>query len=176
MSLTFERRFRKKEKHSRIFVVSRDKRIIDIVPEKIGNYTYINHYSDTNDFESNMASAQRLIDMYRDEARLIITTFLHCALPAIAMGIPVVVFYPENTREGHESDKERFSSLKKLIPVYRFSDVIDVNWTPSLVDASELKLTIVDHFRVLTQRWPLPEQDVFEWLLPSSELAPPGEF
>lgn len=34
--------------------------------------------------------AQRLLDQYRDRASLIITTKLHCALPCLAMGIPVV--------------------------------------------------------------------------------------
>jgi Polysaccharide pyruvyl transferase len=36
--------------------------------------------------------ARELIEFYRDTASLVITTRLHCALPCIAMGIPVVFF------------------------------------------------------------------------------------
>jgi hypothetical protein len=36
--------------------------------------------------------ARRLLDMYLDTAKLVVTTRLHAALPCIAMGIPVVYF------------------------------------------------------------------------------------
>jgi hypothetical protein len=36
--------------------------------------------------------ARELIEFYRDTANLVITTRLHCALPCIAMGIPVIFF------------------------------------------------------------------------------------
>jgi hypothetical protein len=36
--------------------------------------------------------ARYLLDLYRDEARLVITTKLHCALPCIAFGVPVIFF------------------------------------------------------------------------------------
>jgi hypothetical protein len=36
--------------------------------------------------------ARELIELYRDTASLVITTRLHCALPCIAMGIPVIFF------------------------------------------------------------------------------------
>lgn len=42
--------------------------------------------------ETKLQYARDLLDLYRDTARLVITTRLHCALPCIAMGIPVVFF------------------------------------------------------------------------------------
>jgi Polysaccharide pyruvyl transferase len=36
--------------------------------------------------------AMELLEFYRDNARLIVTTRLHCALPCLALGIPVVFF------------------------------------------------------------------------------------
>jgi hypothetical protein len=56
--------------------------------------------------ELKRAMAQRLIDVYRDCASLIITTRLHCALPCLALGIPVVFF--------GEPNDARFSSLTDL--------------------------------------------------------------
>lgn len=41
--------------------------------------------------------ARHLLSLYRDQARLVITTRLHCTLPCLAMGIPVIFF--ADTRE-----------------------------------------------------------------------------
>jgi hypothetical protein len=45
-------------------------------------------YSD--EIKSDMA--RFLLDMYKNQARLVITTKLHCALPCIAFGVPVIFF------------------------------------------------------------------------------------
>jgi hypothetical protein len=61
--------------------------------------------------EIKRASAQRLLDVYREQASLVVTTKLHCALPCIAMGIPVVFF-------GDHED-ERFGVLREIgLPIY----------------------------------------------------------
>ena len=57
-------------------------------------------------------------ESYKKEARLVVTTALHCATPCIAMGIPVVLIatdIPENT--------QRFSSLTGLLKIYSFEDL-----------------------------------------------------
>ncbi len=42
--------------------------------------------------QANMRKAQQLLDQYREEADLIITSRLHCAMPCQAMGIPTIFF------------------------------------------------------------------------------------
>lgn len=175
LSLSFPRRLDAEIEHGKVFVASRDRRLLDILPREIGSYTYVNHYSEASDFHSNLTRARELLQTYRTQARLIITTFLHCALPAIAMGIPVVVFYPENDARGHQSDRERFSSLENLVPIHRFSEVDKVDWTPRPVDTSKLKLTILDSFFALTKRWPLPEPPPLAPIAPAAELPAPGD-
>ena len=91
--------------------------------------------------------------MYRSRAKLVVTTLLHCALPAIAMGIPVVVFYPLNDAAGHASDRERFSSLEPIVRVYRFDELDEVDWNPQPVDVSAIKLGALDSFYALAARW-----------------------
>lgn len=159
LSLTFQKRCPNSLEQTNTYVVSRDKRLLDILPVEIGDYTYINHYSGTTNFDSNMARAEELLELYRNKSKLIITTLLHCALPALAMGIPVVMFYPLNSEKGSQSDKERFSSLAKLIPIYHFDEVSKVNWNPEPVDTGVLKLSMIDHFNKLSKRWPLPVAD-----------------
>jgi hypothetical protein len=55
--------------------------------------------------------ARALLDTYRDEARLVVTTRLHCALPCVAMGIPVI-FVGDPT----DDRLEPISGLAEIIP------------------------------------------------------------
>jgi hypothetical protein len=119
------------------------------------------------------AMAKKLLELYRDEARLVITTRLHCALPCIAMGVPVIFF-------GNSSDS-RISLLKDLnikinrmpnkylrilyklvneVPGNRawgsrfrkvFAQIITrrVDWNPSPVDIEQEKRRLIDTTRDL---------------------------
>jgi hypothetical protein len=82
--------------------------------------------------------ASGLIDLYRDKASLVITTRLHCALPCIAMGIPVVFF-------GQEKDP-RFSVLQEVcLPIHRFTTPEDqVDWEPEALHIDPMKKWISD--------------------------------
>jgi hypothetical protein len=155
-----------------VFVVSRDERIKNHLPQLIGPYTFVSHYTGSKDFAANLVQAEELLETYRSRAKLIITTLLHSALPAIAMGIPVVVFYPLNDVTAHISDRERFSSLEELVPIHRFDEVENVNWEPEPIDVSDTKLQIFDHFYKMAAQWvvkPLPSIGPFA---PPSALPP----
>jgi Capsular polysaccharide synthesis protein/Polysaccharide pyruvyl transferase len=165
LSLTFPRRIEMPEQQRGVFVVSRDARIKDYLPD-IGPYTFISHYSGSTDFAANMALAEELLETYRKRAKLIVTTLLHCALPAIAMGIPVVVFYPLGDAAGHASDRERFSSLAELIKINRLDDIGSVDWNPKALNVSMIKLQILDGFYRLTARWQVVPR-------PLGPIAPP---
>jgi len=61
------------------------------------------------------------------------------------MGIPVVIFYPLNTPEGHASDRERFSSLESLVPIWQIDRMDEVQWSPVPPDVGAIKLSLIDH-------------------------------
>lgn len=142
LTLLFPRRYG----HSadKIIVSSRDERILKILPDKTGPCHYVEHYSNTADFDANLVQAQELIEYYRTHARMVITTLLHCALPCLAMGIPVIMFYPDNQSPQHESDQERFSSLREHLRIYRFDEVAEVDWNPRPLPVASLKLHLND--------------------------------
>jgi len=168
LSLTLPRRIENPATQTEIFVVSRDERIKDRLPSSIGPYTFVCHYSGSTDFAANMAKAEQLLETYRSRAKLIVTTMLHCALPAVAMGIPVVVFYPLNNEKAHASDRERFSSLERLVRVHSFSEIDSVNWNPAPVDVSRVKLEILDRFYEMAARWHIAPPP------PLGPIAPPS--
>jgi hypothetical protein len=173
LSLTLSRRIEHPTTQTEVFVVSRDERIKDYIPQSIGPYNFVNHYSGSSDFVANMSRAEELLETYRSRAKLMITTLLHCALPAIAMGIPVVVFYPINNAAGHASDQERFSSLEGLAHVYDFEEIDSVNWNPEPIDVSDIKLQILDRFHDMAERWGTSPRYKTGPISPSSILPPP---
>ena len=173
LSLTLSRRIDDPKAQTEVFVVSRDERIKGYLPPSVGPYTFVNHYSGSSDFAANMTRAEELLDAYRSRAKLIITTLLHCALPAIAMGIPVVVFYPLNDETAHASDRERFSSLEGLVRVHRFEEIESVDWNPKPIDVGEIKLKILDRFYEMAARWRIAPPPPIGPIAPSSALPPP---
>jgi hypothetical protein len=173
LSLALCRRFECPMTQTEVFVVSRDERLTDYLPKSIGPYTFVSHYSDSSDFAANMAQAEQLLEIYRSRAKLIITTLLHCALPAIAMGIPVVVFYPINNETAHASDRERFSSLEGLVCLHRFEEIGNVDWDPKPIDVGEIKLKILDRLYEMAARWQTAPPPPIGPIAPSGALPPP---
>ena len=153
LSLIFSRRLDVPSSQTETFVVSRDERILDVIPKDLGPVTFVNHYSETTNFEENLATTIELLERYRSKAKLIITTLLHCALPAIAMGIPVVVLYPHNNESGHASDLERLGSLSRLVRIYHFDNEDEIDWRGHVVDVSARKLQIIEEFLKLSRKW-----------------------
>jgi hypothetical protein len=174
LSLTLPRRLEHPRRQTEVFVVSRDERLQDYIPPQLQPYTFVKQYSGSSDFEDNMQHAEALLHMYRTRARLIVTTLLHCALAAIAMGIPVVVFYPINPDQQHRSDRERFSSLERLIRVYNLNETDKVDWRGRVVDVSHVKLSLLDDFYRLAARWHPPGPEPIAPIASADRLPVPA--
>jgi hypothetical protein len=173
LSLTLPRRLDDAAAQTEVFVASRDERIRDYLPKSIGPYAFVSHYSGSTDFAANVTLAKALLQTYRSRAKLIITTLLHCALPAIAMGIPVVVFYPMNDESAHASDLERFSGLDGLVRVHAFEEIDSVDWNPKPIDIGTTKRESLDRFYELTARWQLAPRPALGPIAPPSLLPAP---
>jgi Polysaccharide pyruvyl transferase len=97
--------------------------------------------------------AKHLFETYKRTARLIITSKMHCALPCIAMGIPVVFLYPRSDRDDY-----RVKIVDDLIGInYVSSSWLDrkpfnylrsrqINWNPEPIDIEKEKQEIRTRF------------------------------
>ena len=109
--------------------------------------------------DAKMAMARQLLTFYRDQARLVITRRLHCALPCLAMGIPVVFFgNPDDYRLGVLRDlripiyratpRSRVLNRACRIPPFRWAWRLWikalVDWRPEPPDLSSEKQTLSD--------------------------------
>ena len=99
--------------------------------------------------DTKRAMARRLLDFYRDEARLVITTRLHCALPCIAMRVPVVFFgNPRDYRLSILSDlnvplyEYRTGGIVQRFTGWTLRGIPHVDWNPApvLIEAEQLRL------------------------------------
>src|SRR5262249_35209243 len=131
-----------------VVVVGGEGEIIDVLGgEYRDDHTYMNHYTVRDCFSDYLTEAKAALELYRTRARLVITTFLHCALPCIAMGIPVIAFLPRPQYDFQKtSDEERFSGLTQIAPVHRFGDTSDVDWSPRPIDVERIKEAIARDF------------------------------
>ena len=115
MTLTLDRRDQS-IKGDRVFMVDVDCYLPlpkHIRQEKI---EYLTHHSgNIYCHETKMRLAEELLEKYRTQAKLVITSRLHCALPCIAMGIPVVFFA--------DKDDKRLQLVEEFIPIHSYYNI-----------------------------------------------------
>ena len=74
---------------------------------------------------------EELLGYYATEAKLIVTSRLHCAVPCVGMGIPTVYV--------SENHSKRLAWIDKLLPVYTRSKWKSINWNASPIDVNCIK-------------------------------------
>lgn len=80
--------------------------------------------------------AKEMLERYKNEARLIITSRLHCALPCTAMGIPVIV--------GREMNEHRFGGMDKVLNYYNEDEFDKIDFNPEAKDLEWLKNKVLN--------------------------------
>lgn len=80
--------------------------------------------------------AQKRLKELRDNASIVITSRLHCTIPSLAMGIPVILI-----REHYD---ERFQWVEKYLPLYTNKDFDKIHWNIHNPDISEIKKDVLE--------------------------------
>jgi len=75
------------------------------------------------------------LDEYAKNAAMVITTRLHCAMPCVAMGIPVVLM--------KDRYSFRFPFISRYIHVYEKEEFDNIDWNPQTVEYEEKKEEII---------------------------------
>lgn len=119
----------------KVFIVDVVPEVLPYIPETLKkNAEILTHMHEGIDDPK--ALMQEYYNRYGNEAKLIITGLLHCAVPCIAAGIPVIV------ARNHISF--RFGWLEKLIPLYSRKDFPNIDWDPAPIEYEEQKKLILD--------------------------------
>ena len=78
---------------------------------------------------------KKKLDEYAKNASLIITTRLHCAMPCVAMGIPVILM--------KDKYSFRFPFISRYIHVYEKAEFNDIDWNPKSIEYEDIKKQII---------------------------------
>ena len=75
--------------------------------------------------------ARNIYDDYKNNAALVVTSRLHCAIPCIAMGIPTIL-----VREYYD---DRYAWCDKIIRLYDSGNFSEIDWNPQVLNIEEIK-------------------------------------
>lgn len=143
-SMMWTRR-QKSEKQKKVFFVGVSDELKKYIPSYLlKNAEFIIQRDEAYDYpltekemEEKEEKALKLLERYRNEAKLVVTPLLHCASPCLGMGIPVIL-----ARDEYD---DRFSAIKKLTPLYLKENYNQINWEPDVIDLEELKNQMFIH-------------------------------
>lgn len=148
LTLTFPRR-KIEPQEGKIFLVDISNKVKAKLPaeimdcaEELSHMRYFKEYpvtlKEAFEFEN---VARKLLEKYRNEAKLVITSRIHCAMPCTAMGIPVILI-------NDDIESGRLDVLDKIIPKYDSEDISDIDWNIKAPDIEELKFLIKENAKL----------------------------
>ncbi len=144
MTLTFDKR-EKEPENGKIFLVDPDKKVLKRLPQEILNQCdmSISHFYYWSEYPVSEKGAKAfelyardVLNRYKTEAKLVITSKIHVAMPCVAMGIPVIFITTD-------PDNIRFDVLKGILPIYGYRDMKYINWHPDSANIDSLKDKII---------------------------------
>lgn len=142
VTVAYPRREEGRERH-RIFLVDAYSKIEEYMPAEMrARAEHITHdlpvqagMSRAEIIADCERQARELLNLYRDEAALVITSRLHCAVPCIAMGVPTLV-----VKDAYD---ERFGWLDKLVHLYSIDEFDKIDWYPKPVEMEAHKQKVM---------------------------------
>ena len=149
LTLTFPKREASSQQNE-IFIVNISKEYLKYIPDElVKNAKFVNQRAvKTENNPDNLDSScemyykltQDLLQMYKNNAKLVITSAIHCAMPCLAMGIPVILI-------DFEKNNSRFDVLDGILHIYSKEDLINkkIDFNPLPVDIEDLKKDILQN-------------------------------
>lgn len=124
---------------SKIYCVDVPDSFLGYIPKKmLENCVCVSHVVFSNECpEGTERKAREVLKNYINDAKMIITTRMHAALPCSALGIPVIL--------AKQNYSFRFSAIEKYVPIYTEKDFDKINWDPDTVDYEPMKTKILDN-------------------------------
>lgn len=126
-----------KIKGNKIFIVDVPDDVVEKFPEYIRqDAEYIKHVN-YNEQCKGEEKAKEIYKRYWKEAKLVITSRIHCAQPCIAAGIPVVFIC--------KTVSFRYEVLRQFVPIYTLENIDRIDWNPPSVDIEDLKDMLLEN-------------------------------
>ncbi len=122
----------------KIYCIDLTDDLIEKIPkELLDDCVFKNHVYMSDECENGTEEkAKEVYGEYISDAKMIVTTRMHAALPCLAFGIPVIL--------AKKRLSIRFPMIENLIPVYTQQEYDNINWNPILPDIEDLKKQVMN--------------------------------
>lgn len=124
-----------------IYCIDVQEDLVPYIPDEIKAVAkFTSHTFYPSEFTENYGpedKAKELLNKYARNAKLVITSRLHGALPAVAMGIPVVFV--------KDKLSFRFLGVNSLIHVYTREDFDKIDWNPVAIEYEDIKKLMLEN-------------------------------
>lgn len=109
-----------------VFIVDVDEKLYQRIPAQLREGAQRRTHLRQDALEDAKAETLRQYQEYKDRAKLVITSLLHCSMPCVAAGIPVILL--------KERVSYRMSWLEKLLPINTPDKLDSTDWDPAPVE------------------------------------------
>lgn len=125
ITATFPKRATADKLFNKVFIVDVAPEVVPYIPKELIKYAeFLTHMHE--DIDNPKALMQEYYNRYKKEAKLVITSLLHCSVPCMAAGIPVILIKKQISY--------RFGWLEKILTLYDFNDLQDIKWNPEPIE------------------------------------------
>lgn len=122
-SVILPERAKEPDKQNKVFVIDPTEGLRKFIPEELQASAIFGTHNIYGYCEDPLQTAQMQLERYREEAALVITSLLHCSVPCMAMGIPVIL--------AKDLVSYRFSWLESLLRIYTPDEYAGIDWNPA---------------------------------------------
>lgn len=138
MTLLLDKRSKEDERNAKKIILVDVDEYTPIPKEYRKNYEYVSHNISNGDKLSNETKiniSEDILEYYKKNAKLIITSRFHCAMPCAAMWIPVIFFWDNNSRLKQKYVKiypyvhfwKRHKTLLRKFKYSKFFPLLNIN-------------------------------------------------
>lgn len=120
----------------KVFIVDIAEELLPLIPENLKKGAEYRTHNIAKPLDNPKAAAAAQYTEYLEQAGLVITSLLHCAVPCMAAGIPVVMLKSKVSY--------RMAWLEKLLPIYTPENAQHIDWSPKPVHMEEHKQRVLD--------------------------------
>ena len=90
-----------------------------------------------DDYKNIYSYVEKCYEFYKKNAKMIVTSRLHVALPCTAFGIPVIFV--------KDIVDERFAFMEHYLPTHNLEQYTNINWNPEIVNIESTKKLILEY-------------------------------
>ncbi|WP_319475409.1 polysaccharide pyruvyl transferase family protein [Marispirochaeta aestuarii] len=134
ITATLSKRDSKRPTGNKVFIVGVSQDLMHVIPAELKeNAVFLTHLH-SQPMQDPKSLMQEYYERYKREARLVITSLLHCTVPCMAAGIPVISL--------HNNLSYRYGWLEKHLQLYTKEDFDKIDWNPAPVEYEKYKLKL----------------------------------